>query len=570
LARRDKRRGRWKGLPDDNDMRIFAPAKIARAPAAERRKRVVRVVVGLILTLTAAGAYAAAHAGLASDVAAQALAPQMQFHAELASAGGTSTGVISPNAAGHSVALRRVTDSNPAALLFAAPAKARQPATPWTVAAWETAGVASVLMLAVAGLLLGLRAQANRRSTALVRENAGLLQRLTQLDATLDGMGDGIMMVDAELRLVEWNISFPELTGVPRKALRIGVDMEEILRAQALAGEFGDVDVDAEVTRRIASLRTGSNAGMTQRRRPNGRVLELRRNPLPGGGFVTLYTDITERLAMEQRLQQSEKMAAVGRLTAGVAHDFNNLLATIVGSAELLERQASTNPALARRLELIMQAAARGSDLVRQLLAFAKQQPLELMPVDLNHILEGMAALLRATMGSKIRIENKMAVGLWPAIVDPVQIEHVILNLAINARDAMTDGGLLTIATANVILAEPRHGVDVPAGEYVTVALSDTGTGMTEDVLRKSFEPFFTTKGPGRGSGLGLSQVYGVASQSGGCVEVVSQYGQGTTVRVFLPRGEAEVSATPACLDRPAEAQRAEHRRSGARAEVAD
>jgi signal transduction histidine kinase len=528
------------------------------------------VAVGLILTLTAAGAYAAAHAGLASDVAAQALAPQMQFHAELASAGGTSTGLISPNAAEHPAALRRVTDSNPAPLLFAAPAEARQPATPWTLAAWETAGVASVLMLAVTGLLLGLRAQANRRSTALVRENAALLQRLTQLDATLDGMGDGIMMVDAELRLVEWNISFPELTGVPRKALRIGVDMEEILRAQALAGEFGDVDVDAEVTRRIASLRTGSNAGMTQRRRPNGRVLELRRNPLPGGGFVTLYTDITERLAMEQRLQQSEKMAAVGRLTAGVAHDFNNLLATIVGSAELLERQASTNPALARRLELIMQAAARGSDLVRQLLAFAKQQPLELMAVDLNHILEGMAALLRATMGSKIRIENKMAVGLWPAIVDPVQMEHVILNLAINARDAMTDGGLLTIATANVILTEPRHGVDVPAGEYVTVALSDTGTGMTEDVLRKSFEPFFTTKGPGRGSGLGLSQVYGVASQSGGCVEVVSKYGQGTTVRVFLPRGEAEVSATPACLDRPAEAQRAEHRRSGARAEVAD
>jgi signal transduction histidine kinase len=439
----------------------------------------------------------------------------------------------------------------------------------WIVATWEIAGATSVLVLAVAALLLGLRARANRRTAALACENAALAKRLTQLDATLDGMGDGIMMVDADLRLVEWNISFAELTGVPRKALHVGVEMEEILRAQALAGEFGQVDVDAEVNRRITSLRTGSNSRVVQRRRPNGRVLELRRNALPGGGFVTLYTDITGRLAMEQRLQQSEKMAAVGRLTAGVAHDFNNLLATIVGSTELLERQASSNPALARRLALIMQAAVRGGDLVRQLLAFAKQQPLELMQVDLNKILEGMTALLRATMGSNVRIETKLADGLWPAVVDPVQMEHVILNLAINARDAMVDGGALTIATANVILTEPRHGVDVPTGEYVTVALSDTGTGMTENVLRKAFEPFFTTKGPGRGSGLGLSQVYGVASQSGGGVEVVSEYGQGTTVRVFLPRGETEAIGTPACLDRPAKVQFAEQRPSDAPAAMA-
>jgi signal transduction histidine kinase len=172
-------------------------------------------------------------------------------------------------------------------------------------------------------------------------------------------------------------------------------------------------------------------------------------------------------------------------------------------------------------------------------------------------------------MGSKIRIENQLAVGLWPAIVDSVQIEHVILNLAINARDAMADGGSLTIATANVILTEPRHRVDVPTGEYVTIELSDTGTGMTEDVLRKAFEPFFTTKGPGRGSGLGLSQVYGVASQSGGGVEVVSNYGQGTTVRVFLPRGEAEAIGTSPCLAPPAEVQLADQRPSDTRAAVA-
>lgn len=507
------------------------------------------VAVGLILGLSWAGAYSAVRAHRAGEYTR--LSVDIAVQAE------------------HPLAFRRMPDSSLVPLVTGPSTKPTQPATSWTDAVWGVAGAAGTLVLALAALLLALHARANRWRAALVRENTALSQRMTQLDATLDGMGDGIMMVDANLRLVEWNISFPELTGVPREVLRVGVEMEEILRAQALAGEFGEVDVEAEVTRRIAALRTGSSSGMIQRRRPNGRVLELRRNPLPGGGFVTLYTDVTARLAMEQRLQQSEKMAAVGRLTAGVAHDFNNLLATIVGSAELLERQTGTNPALARRLELILQAAVRGSDLVRQLLAFAKQQPLEPALVDLNKILEGMAALLRATMGSKIRIEKKLAVGLWPAIVDPVQIEHVILNLAINARDAMVDGGSLTIATANVMLTEPRHGVDVPTGEYVTVALSDTGTGMTEDVLRKAFEPFFTTKGPGRGSGLGLSQVYGVASQSGGGVEVVSKYGQGTTVRVFLPRGEAEAIGTSPRLDLSAEVELASQRTSGTRAAVA-
>ena len=230
-------------------------------------------------------------------------------------------------------------------------------------------------------------------------------------------------------------------------------------------------------------------------------------------------------------------MAAIGRLTAGVAHDFNNLLAAISGNAEMLHSQLSGHPAHARRLAVILQTAGRGADLVRQLLAFSRKQALTPVLVDLNKIVRGMGDLLRATLGRATRVETKLDERLWPALVDPVQIEHVILNLAINARDAMPDGGTLTITTAQDD-AGPRTiaAIDLPPGDYVVVAVSDTGTGMSDEVLRNAFEPFFTTKPPGQGSGLGLSQVYGVASQSGGGVRIDSAIGKGTTVSVLFPR----------------------------------
>ena len=209
-------------------------------------------------------------------------------------------------------------------------------------------------------------------------------------------------------------------------------------------------------------------------------------------------------------------MAAVGRLTAGVAHDFNNLLAAIIGNAEILHSQLGDHSAHEQRVAMILQTAGRGADLVRQLLAFSRKQELTPVMVDLNQVVRGMGDLLRATLGRDTRVETKLDELLWPALVDPVQIEHVILNLAINARDAMPDGGTLTIATANTTLGRDGATIDLPAGDYVVVAVSDTGTGMSEEVLHNAFEPFFTTKPPGQGSGLGLSQVYGVASQSGG------------------------------------------------------
>jgi signal transduction histidine kinase/CheY-like chemotaxis protein len=409
----------------------------------------------------------------------------------------------------------------------------------------------TLLVLLMAALLLREENAARRRHESLTRERAILA-------ATLSGMSDGIMMVDGDLRLMAWNQHFPEFTGVPAEILRVGMSMEEILRGQVAGGEFGPVDVELEVARRLALLRSGATMGTIERPRPTGRHLEIRRNPLPDGGFVTLYTDITARHEAEERLRQSQTMAAVGRLTAGVAHDFNNLLVSISGNAELLHNQLSEHPTHARRLAVILQAAGRGGDLVRQLMAFSRRQALEPVLVDLNQVVRGIGDLLRATLGRRIRVETNLYDGLWLALIDPVQIEHVILNLAINARDAMPEGGTLTIATTNTTLGRHERSAELQPGDYVIVAVSDTGTGITEEVLRNVFEPFFTTKPPGQGSGLGLSQVYGLANQSGGGVRIDSAVGHGTTVNVLFPRATADASANAHGASGPADAAKLE------------
>ena len=429
-------------------------------------------------------------------------------------------------------------------------AEAMQSSATWEHGVLVFAGGVTVFVLLTGGFLLREERAAHQREEALTRDRTLLAAaearaqaKAAQLEATLTGMTDGIMMVDADLRLVEWNARFPEFTGAPPEILRVGLRLQDIWRAQAAAGEFGPIDVEAEVARRLALLRPESSTGTIERLRPNGRRLELRRNPLPGGGFVTLYTDITSRHQTEERLRLAQKMAAIGRLTSGVAHDFNNLLASVIGNAEMLQSDlSSSSPAHARRTSIILQAAGRGADLVRQLLAFSRNQSLAPAPVDLNRVVSGIDELLRSTVGKGIQIETRLDPELWLALVDPVQIEHVILNLAINARDAMPDGGLLTIATSNTSLRPPSRSETLSDGDYVVVAVTDTGTGIAEEVLGNVFEPFFTTKPPGKGSGLGLSQVYGVASQSQGGVEIKSALHEGTTVKVFFPRAVAGIS----------------------------
>jgi signal transduction histidine kinase len=251
-----------------------------------------------------------------------------------------------------------------------------------------------------------------------------------------------------------------------------------------------------------------------------------------------LANQIAERERVETVLRQAQRLEAVGQLTSGVAHDFNNLLMVILGNIRQMQKTL-TDPPVQRRLQMMAQAAERGAQLTAQMLAFSRRQRLEPRAIDLNDTVRSMRDLLQATMGGSIRIDIVLQSDLWPAMIDPTQIELVILNLAINARDAMEVGGALTVETANVTLGAPVRPEEPSAGDYVMVAVTDTGFGMSEEVLSKVFEPFFTTKEVGKGSGLGLSQVFGLAKQSGGGVRIDSAPGEGASVRVFLPRATA-------------------------------
>jgi PAS domain S-box-containing protein len=253
-----------------------------------------------------------------------------------------------------------------------------------------------------------------------------------------------------------------------------------------------------------------------------------------------LTAEIGERQRTEEALLQAQKLEAVGQLTSGVAHDFNNLLTGVLGNLELLERRLKSEESL-RRLRAARLAAERGARLTHQLLAFSRKQRLAPTPLDLNRLVGEASDMLFRTIGITVRVETVLTEGLWPALVDPTQIELVLLNLAINARDAMPGGGRLTIRTANVSRGgAPR---DLAPGDYVLLSVSDTGEGMSEEVLRRAVEPFFTTKEPGKGSGLGLSMVHGVATQSGGGLHIDSRLGRGTTVNVYLPRARRPSAA---------------------------
>lgn len=264
-----------------------------------------------------------------------------------------------------------------------------------------------------------------------------------------------------------------------------------------------------------------------------------------------LLAEIAEREQVEATLRQMQRLDAIGQLTSGVAHDFNNLLTVVLGNASHLERlwADSDDPKLMRRITHIRIAAERGAKLIAQLLAFSRRQRLEPRVLDLNETVTRMRELLATTMGGGIEIETVLEPSPWPALVDPTQLELVVLNLAINARDAMQIGGRLTVSTGNAERGDPARPEQPPPGHYVELAVSDTGTGMSDEVQAKAFEPFFTTKTVGKGSGLGLSQVLGFAKQSGGGVEIETAPGVGTTVRVFFPRAPVvhdDVAATGA------------------------
>jgi PAS domain S-box-containing protein len=251
--------------------------------------------------------------------------------------------------------------------------------------------------------------------------------------------------------------------------------------------------------------------------------------------FTGFIRDLTVRKKMEEDLGQAQKMEAIGQLTGGLAHDFNNLLTVISGNLEMLERRLDGSDDKEILIEA-QEATELGAKLASRLLAFGRRQPLNPRPIDLNALANGMADLLRRTLGATIQIEVRLAPALPATLADPGQFENALLNLALNARDAMPDGGRLVIETEAVTIDTPiGTDVDIPPGTYVTMAITDTGTGMPPEVCRRAFEPFFTTKEAGKGSGLGLSMVYGFVKQSGGHVHLYSELGTGTTVRIYLP-----------------------------------
>jgi two-component system NtrC family sensor kinase len=268
-------------------------------------------------------------------------------------------------------------------------------------------------------------------------------------------------------------------------------------------------------------------------------LVALRRTRREAAANAMLREEIARREATEEALRQSQKMEAVGRLTGGIAHDFNNLLTAIIGNLDLALRRLDGEDRVRGWLANSRKASERAATLVQRLLAFSRQHPLEVKSVDINRLVQDMSELLDRAIGETVTIETVLAGGLWKAALDPNQLENTILNLAVNARDAMPDGGRLTIETANCHLDEhyvAETGAEIAPGQYVMVAVSDSGTGMSREVMNRAFEPFFTTKPPGHGTGLGLSQAYGFAKQSAGHIRIYSEVGEGTTIKLYLPR----------------------------------
>jgi signal transduction histidine kinase/CheY-like chemotaxis protein len=262
-----------------------------------------------------------------------------------------------------------------------------------------------------------------------------------------------------------------------------------------------------------------------------------------------LYAEMDQRLALEETLRQAQRLDVIGHLTGGVAHDFNNLLTIILGNLEVAKRQIDqwTDAAhfkLGRRIESAMHGAARAAALTKRLLAFARQTPLNPTALDVNRLLNGMSEFLQRALGEQISLEIVGAAGLWPVEADAAELEAALLNLAVNARDAMPEGGKLTIETSNSYLDDTycHQQPDIKPGQYVLIAVSDTGAGMPKEVIERAFEPFFTTKDSGQGTGLGLSQVYGFVKQSGGHIKIYSELGEGTSVKMYLPRFAGELA----------------------------
>jgi PAS domain S-box-containing protein len=360
---------------------------------------------------------------------------------------------------------------------------------------------------------------------------------------------DAFIQIDESGTIVDWNSQAEVIFGWPRKDA-LGKNFSALILS-----ETDRIELDAALQRFLRSGQDqilGRRREITARRRDGKEfraelsVTALKRRE--GFLFNGFFRDLTEKIAAEDRIRQVEKMEAVGQLTGGIAHDFNNILTVITGTIEILADAVDKEPQLAAIAKMIDEAATRGANLTQHLLAFARKQPLQPREIDVNTLITDTAKLLRPTLGEHIEIESVFEDEVCVATVDPNQLATAILNLALNARDAMPDGGKLILETGSAYLDEAysnRHN-EVRPGRYARIAVSDTGTGIPAALIDKVFDPFFTSKGPGKGTGLGLSMVYGFVKQSAGHIKIYSEEGHGTTMKIYLPPGTGASVASEA------------------------
>ncbi len=360
------------------------------------------------------------------------------------------------------------------------------------------------------------------------------------LQATLDSVREGVAAFDADRRLIAWNQTFSRMLKLPRRTLQ---------RREALpAGKTAEIDRFNDYFETLdAEVKQTGRAALMESKEADGRSLEIFHNPAEDGGSVTTFLDRTEQRQTEEALRQAQKLEALGQMTGGIAHDFNNLLTVIIGATHLLQRAVAKDAQALQRIDMVTVAAERGARLIQQLLAFARQQPLEPEIVNLGHLMTEVLPMVRRAVGEKVSVEYVTSGGLWNTTIDATQFQTAVLNLAINGRDAMPDGGKLTIEVANVALddAYAASHPEVEPGQYVMFAITDTGKGMDAATSMRALDPFFTTKPVGEGTGLGLPQVYGFVKQTGGHLKIYSEVDEGTTIKLYLPRELGDVFSQP-------------------------
>ncbi|MDD1535897.1 MULTISPECIES: CHASE3 domain-containing protein [unclassified Bradyrhizobium] len=399
-----------------------------------------------------------------------------------------------------------------------------------------------------------LEAAVAERTEHLVTAHDELRLSVNVLQSTFDSMAEAVLVIDADGNVL---LSNP---AAERMLLhRTGMNLRNLRTLSDVLHGDGVTPMQADELPSVRVLRGEKFEDLEMIVRPHSgnapRHLMVSGRPMLDGhgeisGAVLVYHDATMSRETERQLYQSQKLDAIGKLTGGVAHDFNNMLTVISGNTETLVESLKQQPELQRVARLIDDAAERCAELIQHLLAFARRQPLQPRNVEINAAIADIAKLLRPTLGEQIQIETVLEQGPMTAHIDPSRLTNAVLNMAINARDAMPNGGKLLLETHRVVLDEAyaQAHADVTAGPYIMLAVSDTGTGMSPDIQLKAFEPFFTTKEVGKGSGLGLSMVYGFVKQSGGHIKIYSEEGHGTTIKLYLPPGEgtAEVAVTAA------------------------